>query len=452
MKLTLPFKEIIKSKAIFSLLFNALAKGVYFIFILLVGRLLSASSQTDVYFFTVEFIKVIIGYTLIINSDILIPQIIAQRMSNNLNLGRFLGFFYTAYAIIGILATFIVVFFPQFFLHSFSKFSSKTIENDYLIFCFLFPTVLLNILSNLQSSVLIAYNYFVTPPLITFLTNCLSLVIFYLFHKTMGIQGAVMGIIISSVFNNLILSYYLNKYCKIKIVPTFKIDFSIFSSLKYATLVFIASSIYNLGLIYLLTASEETTTTAVNNAVLIAFIPHQFIGVQLTTILGNKYAELYNTQKYEELKIYIKKTVVLLSILILPICFFNIFFLTDIITLVIGKKASEDWWYFYKVGMLLKYLALPAYFNSIYLCGIRLFTSTLRIKTPSLVQCAMNIVLLSAYYIGLRYYNIKGFCVASFIAYGLMFILGLILIVHFLRILTNLQTLKFAELKNTVLV
>ncbi len=433
------FNILLTNKAVLSIAFNALGKGVYFLFILLVGRLITADSKTDVYFFTVEFIKVVVGYSLLINSDVLIPQIIKLKETSPEKLERLMGFFYALYVVLGIASTVLILLFPQFFLGIFSKFTEAIISKDYSIFSFLMPILFFNILSGLQSSILIAYNYFVTPSLVIFLGNCLSLTILFFLYQQLGINAAILGIIVGGISINIILAYYLKVKCHIRYTLNFKIDFSIFKSINYVTLVYVTASICNFVLIYLLTASEETTTTAYNYASLISFIPHQFIGVQLITIMANKFAELYNTQQFDLLKAYIKRTLIGLTILILPFCIVYVFFSPTIVNIISGGDLNSEN-YRHKFSLLLRYFAFPAFFNSIFLCGLRLYTTTLRIRTPSIVQSIINLTLVVSNYIGFRYFNIEGLGVSVLLVYGLMFLSGIYLIVNFFKIIDKQQS------------
>ena len=426
-----------RNTAFLSVLFNALGKGVYFLSILLIGRVLGANEETDVYFFTISLITVFVGFSNLINSDVLIPRLIFLRTSEELKIKEVLGFFYTLYIAMGLIVTVVVLLFPQFFLDLFSKFKAEVIINDYRIFSFLFPILLLNILIGLQSSILIAYNYFITPSLITFLTNCLGLGVFFIFRNSLGIYAAVIGLIISSLIANIFLSYYLIKLCKIKVKPTFKIDFSIFKSIEYVTGVYIAFSIYSLGLIYLLTTTDASTLTAYNNAQLIAFMPFQFIAVQLAMVMSNKFAEFYNTSQFDKLKKYIKLTLWVITLIILPLCFVTIVFsglITDIVSINNKSALYKD-----RFSIMLVYLSLPAYFNAIYFCAIRLYTTTLRVKLTSIVQSVMCLSLLLADYIGLKYFHIQGFCIANIVMYSMMFIVSLIMIRNFYKIIDKKQ-------------
>jgi putative peptidoglycan lipid II flippase len=424
------FKLLLTNNAILSIIFNALGKGVYFLFVLFTGRLITADSQTDVYFFTVEFLKVFVGYSLVINSDVFIPKIINLKNKNHEETKRFIGFFYVLYTLLSLCAAIVMYLFPDMILGFFSKFSSDIIQKDHLIFSFLVPIIFFNILSGLQSSILIAHNYFVTPALVTFIGNCISLGVLFLLYKTLGVNAAILGILVGGVSINLILAYYLKIKCKIAYTFNFKIDWSIFSSVNYITLVYTTSSVCIFALIYLLTAAEETTTTAYNYASLIAFIPHQFIGVQLLVIMGNKFAELYNTQQYELLRAYIKKTLMGLAVLMLPICAFYLFFSTWVVHIVAGENVHSEI-YLQKFSLLLRYMALPAFFNSVFLCGARLFIMTMRVKIPSLIQSGINIISLFVNYIGFRYFNLEGLGISIFIVYSLFFLSGVYLISRF---------------------
>jgi peptidoglycan biosynthesis protein MviN/MurJ (putative lipid II flippase) len=428
-----------RNSALLSVIFNALGKGVYFLSILLIGRVLGASNETDVYFFTLSLITVCVGFSTLINTDVLIPRIINLRNSEEDKVQAVLSFFYTLYTTMGILLTLIVILFPQFFLDFFSKFKTEVITSDYRIFSLLFPILLLNILTGLQSSILIGYNFFVTPPLITFTANCLSLGLFFILKNSFGIHAAIMGLFLGGIFANLALAFYLIKLCKIKIKPTFKIDLSIFQSLEWVTLLFVTSSIYNLGLNYLLTTThEEGTLTAFNNAQLIAFIPYQFIAIQLGTIMSNKFAEYYNTNQFDSLKKYIKLTLVIMTIIVLPICLLIIFFSGTIAQLVANKNINDQI-YIDRLKLLIICFSLPAYMNAIYYCAIRLYTSTLKVKLTSIVQSIVCLFLLVTDYIGMKYFHFKGLYIANIVSYSFMFLISLVMIWRFYRMIDKKQ-------------
>ena len=427
-----------RNSAILSVLFNALGKGIYFLSMLLIGRILGANAETDVYFFTLSFIAVIVGFSGFINSDVLIPRIIYLRKNNTAELNNLISFFYTIYSVLGLLITAIILIFPKSFLGLFAKFTPEVVAHDYMIFAFLFPTLMLNILMGLQSAILTAYNHFVVSSLVVFIGNCVSFLLFFGLRHVFGIQAAILGLVVGGLLVNIILGYYIHKFCQIKIKPIFKIDISIFMSIEYVTLSYVAFSLYSFALIYLMSTTIQSTLTAYTYAQLLAFIPYQFIAIQLTTIMANKFAELYNNNDFDRLKELVKKTLLLLTVIVLPICVVTIFLSTEIMKLVAGKEIHNSM-YTDRFTLILQFLAIPAYFNSIYLCAIRLYTTTLRIKTPSIVQAVMCFVLLICNYIGLKYFNVIGFGLANLFAYGLMLLVAIYLIRHFFKILDNEQ-------------
>jgi O-antigen/teichoic acid export membrane protein len=191
-------------------------------------------------------------------------------------------------------------------------------------------------------------------------------------------------------------------------------------------------------MLYLFTAAYEGINTAYNNAQLIAFLPYQFIGVQLTTIIANKFTHLYDKQQYAEFKRFAIKALLLVSIIVLPMCVLAILFASNIVELIAGQNNTDEV-YKHNFVMLLQYLAIPAFFNSVYLFAIRLYTATFRIKISSLVQSAICIIIFIFSYIGLKYYNLKGFCIANVITYAIMALVGVIMILHFFKILDQKQ-------------
>jgi putative peptidoglycan lipid II flippase len=437
------------NSAFLSVLFNALGKGIYFISILMIGRMLGGDTDTDVYFYTINFVAVIVGFSTLINGDVLIPKTILLRdTSTEEETNRFLSFFYTTYTLISITLVSFIFLFPQLSLHIFSKYTPEIINSKYLIFTFLIPSLLLNMISNLQSSVLIAHNKYIVPSVITFCSNLLSLLIFYIFWNKIGIFAGILGILSGGFVANLILWFVVKKECKIKLKPTLKVDLSIFNSIGYVTFAYVVFSLYSFAMLYLFTATYEGINTVYNNAQLIAFLPYQFIGIQLTTIIANKFTNLYDQQQYAEFKRFAIKALFLLTVIVLPMCLFALFFANPIVELIAGQN-NHDEVYKHNFVMMLQYLAIPAFFNTVYLFGIRLYTATFRIKISSLVQAAMCVIIFIFSYIGLKYYNLIGFCLANVFTYGIMALVGIILIFRFFRILDKKQLELMSNTKDT---
>jgi putative peptidoglycan lipid II flippase len=425
--------------AFLSVLFNALGKGIYFISVLMIGRMLGGDIDTDVYFYTISFVAVIVGFSTLINGDVLIPKTILLRdTSTEDETNRFLSFFYTTYALIGIILVFLIFLFPQLSFHLFSKYTPEVISNKYLIFTFLIPSLLFNMMSSLQSSVLIAHDKYIIPSVVTFGSNLFSFLLFFAFWNELGIYAGILGILSGGLIANLVLGYNVKKHCKISLKPTLRVDFSIFNSIGYVTFAYVVFSLYSFAILYLFTTTYEGLNTVYNNAQLIAFLPYQFIGVQLTTIIANKFTHFYDKQQYAELKKFAIKALFILSIIVLPMCLFAIFFAKNIVELIAGHN-NKDEVYKHNFVMILQYLAIPAFFNTVYLFAIRLYTATFRIKTSSLVQSGICIVIFIFSYIGLKYYNLKGFCIANVITYGIMALVGVLMIVRFFKILDQKQ-------------
>jgi putative peptidoglycan lipid II flippase len=427
------------NSAFLSVLFNALGKGIYFVSVLMIGRMLGGDTDTDVYFYTINFVAVIVGFSTLINGDVLIPKtILLKDTSTAAETNSFLSFFYTIYALVGVTLISAIFLFPQLSLHLFSKYTPDIINSRYLIFTFLIPSLLFNMMSSLQSAVLIAHNKYIIPSVVTFCCNLLSLLIFFIFWNQLGIYAGILGILIGGFVANILLWFIVKRHCKLNLKPTLKVDFSIFNSIGYVTFAYIVFSLYSFAILYLFTTTYEGVNTVYNNAQLIAFVPYQFIGVQLTTIIANKFTHLYDQQKYAEFKKFAIKALLLLSIIVLPICLFAIFFSTNIVELIAGQN-NKDEAYKHNFVMILQYLAIPAFFNTIYLFAIRLYTATFRIKTSSLVQSGVCVIIFIFSYIGLKYYNLKGFCIANVLTYGIMALVGIILIVRFFKILDQKQ-------------
>jgi putative peptidoglycan lipid II flippase len=199
--------ESYKKGTFISIIINILGKGIQFINIFLVSYLFGATKATDLYYYLLNFITVVIaGFISGIDISVLIPEamrlreLVGERQSK-----AFINKYLYIYCLLGLLSFSAVFFFPVTILSYVSQFQVSFLSQNIMQIMWAAVLMIFLLACNLLSTVLASYKFFSIPSLMAFFNNFLSLVFLIAFHKKIGITGALMGMTIGYILNFVLL-------------------------------------------------------------------------------------------------------------------------------------------------------------------------------------------------------------------------------------------------------
>ncbi|HMD01312.1 MAG TPA: hypothetical protein VKH37_14230, partial [Ferruginibacter sp.] len=166
--------ESYKKGMLLSVVFNAFAKAILFLLVILIARFFGSNIETDIYFFVYGSMVLLASFINALDTVVLIPESMRLREQHGADdANRFLGFFFRIYVGIGIVFVAMSYFFGTQLFGLVSKFSEAdiiTYRNYFLLGAtYFFFMVLTNYFNNILSSL----KYFTIPMIISGLNSCL---------------------------------------------------------------------------------------------------------------------------------------------------------------------------------------------------------------------------------------------------------------------------------------
>ncbi len=416
---------------ILSLVFNAAAKLIQFANIFIVSFLFGASTDTDLYYFLINFITIVLaGFIGGIDTTILIPEFIRLRENDTLkNAMGFINKYLYIYLIIGLLFSMIVVFVPVPFYGLVSKFSSHILVSNISALYLSIPLFFLIILCNLMSNVLVSYKYFTMPNVVAFINSLLAVIFLFLFHKKIGITSAILGFTVGYFVNFFLLITLLYK----KLNWNFKLikkgyEKRLLKSIGSNQFISLIVSIRMAITQFLLSGFLGGTLTAINWGNQIATVSDNFINTQMYSIAGIKFSEQYATnQKEKSIQFFYTILSLLIAINIMAItvyvcCANEIAFLLNFK----GKMSMESLEVLKKAIIFLSIVPL---INIITFLISKLLASY-QLINKTFVQYSFigQILLLIFTWLLIHYFGYVGYLYASILGFGSIAILYVLLI------------------------
>jgi peptidoglycan biosynthesis protein MviN/MurJ (putative lipid II flippase) len=413
--------ESYKKGIVLSTGFNFIAKLVTFANSILVAYYFGTQIKTDIYFYAVATITMLISFVTALDHSVLIPEAmrIREQESEKKSM-QFLNFFLYIYLFIGFTVAVIICINPVTVFTTVSQFDAAALQSNMLLLYLIIPLCILMLITNYLVNVLVSYKYFTMPMTAGLINSLFSIVFIVFFHDRLDIMSIIMGLVLGYLLNITLLLLLLKRKLSwdfrfVKATLTKKaVRNMIYAQLgNFATL---ASSYVPL---YLFSGFNAGLITALNYGRTTSEIPNQLITSQFSSVSGIKFNELYARKEYEEFnKKFVSSTNFLLFIL-MPIS--GIFFLyaEEIISILYGRGAF-NLNSVHTTSSFFRYLSLLIPCMAINTMSARIFMATRKIGESFWYNIAFHLVLIPLNFTLIPLYGIYGYIIAILVMYAII--------------------------------
>jgi len=420
--------ESYKNGIVLSTGFNILAKLVSFINSIIVAYYFGTQGETDIYFYALATIGLLITFVTALDHSVLIPESIRIREQESGEKSmQFLNFFIYIYFGIGCLAVIILYINPVTIFSFISKFDTKVLQSNIDLLYLIIPLCVLMLLTNYIVNILVSYKYFTMPMIAAFVNSLFSIFFVLIFHNQLDVKSILLGLMFGYFLNISFLFYILTKklhwdFRFVKISLRGKIIRNIF----YAQAGNITSLFVAYAPLYFLSGFNAGLITALNYGRNTSDIPTQLITTQVSSVSGIKFNELYARKDFTGLNQKFVTTTNFLLFILMPISGMFFLYSEEIIT-ILFKRGAFDVESVKMSAIFLKYLGflLPCMIVNT-MCA-RLFMATQKIRESFFYQIIFNLVLVALYPFLIHYYDVFGYMMAILLMYFLN-----VFFIHFL--------------------
>lgn len=443
--------ESYKKGIIYSGVLNVIAKGLAFLQNILIAYYFGTQIITDVYFFSFSALLMLSYYINSIDSSVIIPEsmrIFIQESKEKCM--EFLNFFLYFYLALTVLLTIIFLQSPVKLFSIISNFDESSLINQKELLFLITPIFLLIVITNLLVNILTSFKFFIMPMVISIINSIFTLAFLIAFHDVYQLNSIVFGFYIAYGINILLLLLIL----KFKIgwsfgTVSFNISKKIIHDIFYAQGGNLASLAAAYLPYYLLSNFSDGVVSAFNYGQKAAELPIQVITIQLGSIIGLKFNELFSSKQLNKLNaIYFSVNNLLIFILV-PlsiILFFNSNFLIDLLY----NRGNFDDNSVALTSTFFRYLIFSLPFLATVSITSRLYMACQIIKYAFYYQILSNAMLVALIYIGIYYFGIIGYP----LSYLLINIINFIVIKYYVyKYITFINYNKiFKSLLNVLLI
>lgn len=426
--------ESYKRGILFSSGFNIVARAFAFISTLLVAYFFGTQAKTDVYFYCLATITLMVGFFTSLDSSVVIPESMRLREQDSKEDSmHFLNFFLYVYLVLGIIATVILYIDPVSILIAISHFKVDLLHDNSLILVLSIPLFTLMIICTFLVDILTSYKFFTIPMIAQMLNSIFAITFILLLHNNYGVISILIGILSAYVIQFVFLIMLMKKYLKWRFsFKLIKISKGILKNIFFAQSGNITSTLTSYIPLYLLSGFNAGVITALNYGQRTADMPNQFITTQFSSVTGIKYNELVAKKDYDGLNRIFQDTAKFLLFILTPISFLIFIYNKEIINILYqrGKfdinsvKITSDFLKYF--GLLLPLLAI----NTLV---ARLFMAYQKIKEAFWYQVSFNIIAILLIILMINYWGIIGYPIALIIVQILNFLLIYYLLMMFFK-------------------
>lgn len=408
--MTLLRSESYKKGIIFSTGFNFVAKLITFSNSVIIAFYFGTQTNTDIYFYAIATISLLIGFTAALDHSVIIPESIRIREQENEKKSQhFLTFFLYVYLAIGIAAIGILSINPVKIFLSISKFDEQSLMNNIELLYWIIPLCVLMLTTTYLADILASYKYFTLPMIASVINSILSILFVILFHDILELRSIVLGITIGYLMNiALLLSIMFRQlhwnfeYNSISLVKR------VLHDIGYAQAGNLTSLLASYIPLYLLSGFNAGIITALNYGRNVSEIPNQIISSQFSVVSGIKFNELCARKEFAKLNDAFLSTTKFLLFILVPISGLFFLFSEEIITLFFKRGCFNDE-SVKLTALFLKYMGLSLSYFAINTMISRLFMSAQKIKHSFWYQIIMSTIFVSIIYFFIKEWGIIGY-------------------------------------------
>jgi peptidoglycan biosynthesis protein MviN/MurJ (putative lipid II flippase) len=412
--------ESYKKGIILSTGFNLFAKLIAFANSIVIAFYFGTQSKTDIYFYALATIGLLIAFVTTLDNSVLIPESIRIREQENQKKSQqFLTFFLYLYLAIGLFAITALSINPVHAFSAISKFDKSSLSANIELLYWIVPLCVLMLITTFLTDILASYKYFTMPMVAASINSTLSFFFVVFFHNTLDVRSIVLGITLGYLINIALLLTImirqLNWNFSYKRVTLGK---KLLQNICFAQAGNITSVLASYVPLYLLSGFNAGIITALNYGRNVSDIPNQMISAQFSTVSGIKFNELYARKDYNNLNAVFLKTAKVLIFIIAMVSGIFFIFSREIIT-ILFKRGAFNTASVAQASVFLKYFGLSLPLIAIDSIVARLNMAGQKIKEAFWFQILFNIIFIVAIIVFIKIYGIVGYPIAFLLKYVL---------------------------------
>lgn len=439
--------ESFKKGIFYSTGFNFIAKLITFANSIIIAFYFGTQTKTDIYFYAIATIGLLIGFVITLDQAVLIPESIRMREQENEKKSQhFLTFFLYLYLAIGIAAIGILSINPVNIFLSISKFDETSLVNNIELLYWIIPLCVLMLITTYLTDILASYRYFTVPMMASVINSILSILFVVFFHDILELRSIVLGITIGYLINIGLLISIMKRHLQWRFIfKSSAIGRNNKANIYYALAGNFTSVLLSYLPLYLLSGFNAGIITALNYAQSASGIPHQIITNQFSIVSGIKFNELWAREEYDKLNDIFIGSLKFLIFILVPISGLFFLFSEEIITLLYkrgsfnSESVTQTALFFRYLGLSLSYLAINTMIS-------RLFMASQKIRAAFWYQVVMNVISISIIYLFIKIWGINGYLSGILFYQALAIITTLFLTNNFFKIIDYKSILKFLSL------
>ena len=402
--------ESYKRGIILSTLFNVFNKGLVFLNALVVAYFFGSGEGTDLFFYTYNALVILAGFTMSINSSVIIPESMRIRSEEGKESAmKFLNFFIFLYTAILLLGVLLIVVNPVGFFSLVSNFRYEQLVHQKVLLYLSLPLLALICLITLLTDILTSNKFFTISMIVGIINGIFSIMLVFALHNLAGVKSVFYGLIASYTINIALLLFLLKKYLAWQFtIFNSKISGRIWKNLGFAMVSNFASTLSLYTPIYILSGFNAGIITALTFAQQISSLPNALITTQFSSVAAIKLNELYTESRVNDINNVFSNTADFLHFILIPISCIIFFYAPDIVRILLSLTSIDK-----NVGdyitMFMRYLGLLLPFYVTNTLVSRLFMASHKIKEAFWYQLIFNIVQIALIYVSVARFGIKGY-------------------------------------------
>jgi putative peptidoglycan lipid II flippase len=436
--------ESYRKGAVFSSLFNVVAKGLNFFSAVVIAYFFGTNEATDVYFSCYVGIALLAGFVTNFDSTVLIPEFMRMTYAEDIERSHgFINFFWLLYVCVGVVVGGIMLLDPVRYFSFLSQFHTEVLRRQESMLLATIPLLVMIVINTFLIDVLASKKFFTLPAIVVVINNVCAIGFIFIFHKTLNVSSAIYGLLLSFTIQFAFLIYIMKHLLHWKFhfkKPSFSPPF--LKNVIFALCGNFTSVLAGYAPVYLLSGFSSGIITMLNYGQRTGDIPTQLVTSQVSSVAAIKFNELYAKKEFQLLNnsfLIVTKTLIFL---VLPLSGIMILYAQEIVTMLY-QRGAFDIKSTILTAELLKYFAclIPMYvFNTMV---SRLFMAGQKIRESFWYQIVFNVILISLVWCFTRSIGYIGVPVALLTVYTANIIVCALLVKKFFPFIQYMDAVLF---------
>jgi putative peptidoglycan lipid II flippase len=402
--------ESFRRGIVYSTALNVFARGLGFVTNIVIAHYFGAQTGTDVYFFVLATVTVVVTFVTSVNASVVIPESMRLLVHEGEEAAQgFVNLFLYSFGGIGITVSLLTAMVPVSFFSLFSGFADGVLADHRMTLMAGFPLFTLMMIANLLLDVLASRKFFTLPMLASIANNVFVLVAILAFRDLFGVHVALLGLTAAYALQVVFLLNLLHRGLGWRFGSVrWHIRPSARRNVLFAQLGNFTSVLSTYLPVVWISGLAAGSIAALNYGQRLADIPNGLLIAQVSAVVGIKFNDLYAQGMLSDIERVMMEVIGSLEFVLVPFAVFMSLMSREIIQLVyqhgsFSPQAVED------TALVLRVLALlvPLYLVSTVVS--RLFMAAQKIRESLVYQAAFNAVLLCGTYLSVRTIGLVGY-------------------------------------------